>query len=436
MAPREEDKAMEGLLRRSLARDVAAAPECPGPEVLAAYFERSLEPDETTRYELHFSRCSRCREQLGVLARASEQADQGERAPEIPPQRAWGLGWHWLAPATVMLAFLLAWFIRVRVQSRETAGHTWTGPLIAMSKPEPAPGGVQLPASPPKARAVLSAPNKVSRGAISSGTAPSPTLVRPQRVAPPPASIPAEKVRRLGAPSGAATVNGITTDAFAKTEVTSPQPIEPKITTGKKQAPASVTESVEVTSAAAPVAPPAAAASSDGSQQAQAQRVLRERIATRASPGPASPAQQVVAPAVAKETAAQGGNAAALEAIGGMPGATLIHTPDPTIEWRIASAGFVERTEDGGATWQGMLPSPDAQLLAGVAPTPKVCWLVGRNGLILLTRDAKTWTRIPAPDQVDFVGISAKDASSATVTSASGAKFSTKNAGKSWKPEE
>ncbi len=83
MAPHEEDKAMDGLLRRNLARDADQALVCPEPEVLAAYFERSLDADETETYELHFSQCARCREQLAAMARAGAPVGSG---------RGWGSG--------------------------------------------------------------------------------------------------------------------------------------------------------------------------------------------------------------------------------------------------------------------------------------------------------------------------------------------------------
>jgi len=46
MPARDDDQAMEGLLRRSLARDAAKAGECPHADILAAYYERSLDADE------------------------------------------------------------------------------------------------------------------------------------------------------------------------------------------------------------------------------------------------------------------------------------------------------------------------------------------------------------------------------------------------------
>ena len=91
--------------------------------------------------------------------------------------------------------------------------------------------------------------------------------------------------------------------------------------------------------------------------------------------------------------------------------ATVIDTPIPAIKWRITAAGFVERSEDGGATWKGQEPDPEAHLVAGSAPTEKVCWLVGSEGIVLVTKDATNWKKIPPPVAADLTAVSAKSAS-------------------------
>ena len=112
----------------------------------------------------------------------------------------------------------------------------------------------------------------------------------------------------------------------------------------------------------------------------------------------------------------------------------VIPTPEASVRYRLAGAGFVERTSDGGATWDGQLVSPNAKLNAGAAPDAKVCWLVGREGKIFLTRDGTNWAKIPAPATLDFIAVTATDASTATVTSANNKRFSTTNRGRTWRP--
>ena len=111
-----------------------------------------------------------------------------------------------------------------------------------------------------------------------------------------------------------------------------------------------------------------------------------------------------------------------------------VRTPDPQVRYRLTSGGFISRTTDGGATWNGQLVSANAELAAGSAPAPNVCWVVGARGTIYRTTDGISWKRVHAPSQADFTAISAKDTASATITSAGGKKFFTADNGKSWQP--
>jgi len=184
MAPRDDDKAMDGLLRRTLARDAARGAardiNCPGTDILAAYSEQSLDADETAHYELHFSTCPKCREQLAaifrtqsvrdvpaeveVLARAaapravasSPVATAPAATKSAPLQRSWTLHLRWAAPVAAIL-------ILVAVVSRQRlarVSHVLPSEnQVAMSRPEVAPKSladqttkqyeVVPPASPP-----------------------------------------------------------------------------------------------------------------------------------------------------------------------------------------------------------------------------------------------------------------------------------------------
>src|SRR5579864_5032642 len=97
MASREQDKPSADLLRRSLASQAGAPGSdidaCPDAEILAAYSEHTLAADETARYDLHFSSCPRCREQLAAMARASGLAELREKiARERRRRLGFGIG--------------------------------------------------------------------------------------------------------------------------------------------------------------------------------------------------------------------------------------------------------------------------------------------------------------------------------------------------------
>ena len=170
MPSQDNENAMDGLLRRSLARDSAAVGDCPDAELLAAYFDQSLGADEAAGYELHFSTCPRCREQLAAMVRAKrrtascnadlalEPALAGARPAQVialdaarvpaqakpatsaarsetkPPERkspdARWLDLRWLIPVAAML--VLGTFVFMRFASHDTT--VGLNNQVAMSK--------------------------------------------------------------------------------------------------------------------------------------------------------------------------------------------------------------------------------------------------------------------------------------------------------------
>ena len=112
---------------------------------------------------------------------------------------------------------------------------------------------------------------------------------------------------------------------------------------------------------------------------------------------------------------------------------TVISTPDSSVKYRLAGGGFVERTADGGATWNGQLVSPNARLIAGSAPSAKVCWIVGRDAAITLTKNGTDWQQVDPPVVTDFIAVTAKSDNTATVTTVDGKKYTTTDRGKKWK---
>ncbi len=198
MPSQDNENAMDGLLRRSLARDSAAAGDCPDAELLAAYFDQSLGADEAAGYELHFSTCTRCREQLAAMARANagqqlhpadlalEPALAGARpvpaialgAARVPaqtkpaasgarsetklperksPDARW-LDLRWLIPVAAML--VLGTFVFMRFASHETT--VGVNNQVAMSKP----------AAPPQDQTALEPEKKASDAATPERAAP------------------------------------------------------------------------------------------------------------------------------------------------------------------------------------------------------------------------------------------------------------------------
>lgn len=112
-----------------------------------------------------------------------------------------------------------------------------------------------------------------------------------------------------------------------------------------------------------------------------------------------------------------------------------ISSPDARVRWRLVPgtpATTVDRTADNGTTWQAQQTSGRA-LTAGASPSPSVCWLVGPNGVVLVTADGgESWRSVTFPEHTDLAGIAAADAQTATVTTADGRRFATSDGGQTW----
>jgi Photosynthesis system II assembly factor YCF48 len=116
---------------------------------------------------------------------------------------------------------------------------------------------------------------------------------------------------------------------------------------------------------------------------------------------------------------------------------TVIVSSNPASRWRILQGGAVQRSADGGATWQTQDTGVSQTLSAGASPSPSVCWLVGPGGIVLLSTDGRSWMRVAFPEAVPLAAIRATDAENATVTTADGREFVTDDGGRTWtrKPE-
>jgi hypothetical protein len=419
VASRDRDDAMAGLLRRNLAGDAGGGNDCPGPGILAAYSERSLDADETARFELHFSQCASCREQLATLARANEVPAAVRETPRQTAGASWLRDWRWLAPVAAVLLFAVVWFAR-RPAATRFVGPRAEPPLVAMSQPEKSPlqqplpqTNVSIPSAAPPAETAPGAdkqPN--SAGAEDQSAAESSDLKDEES-----AKNAARDDRKE-----------VESDALPKT-ANAPTRVSPDHTGSLDReenavVPRGTSESVTVESAA-PETKGAPVAAMGGVVSGQ---VVPEKANGRKKQeeGARSLVQQAQTQTVYQSRA--------LALAADSERAAVIHTPDAKVLWRIASGGFVEQSEDAGATWQGQLPNPKTHLVAGSAPAASVCWFVGDDGIILLTQDAKSWRTIRPPLRADFTAVTAQNASSATVTTADGRKFATVNRGKTWTP--
>jgi hypothetical protein len=147
----------------------------------------------------------------------------------------------------------------------------------------------------------------------------------------------------------------------------------------------------------------------------------------------APPAAVASPPPVRAEAQQERFQAPARDALGA---SAPIVSPDANVRWRLAGRD-VERSTDGGRTWQLQPTGSEVELLAGAAPAPTVCWIVGRRGLVLRSTDGATWQRLPFPEAtLDLAAVTARDALDATVTGADGRRYRTTDGGKTWVLQE
>ena len=371
MASPRPDKTGAEMLRHSLAHELAAAGECPDSEILAAYFERSLDAEETARCELHLSGCARCREELSLVERASRDAAVAGDGTQAAGRRAWVWDWRWLAPTAAALIIAAVWVVQrpsnpsIELRSQQ--------PLVAMSQPSeppvkelPAPPRTPARAAPPASvtgpgmaqnRALDKTQNAISREMIQPST-----NEKLHQVAPLDARRDANSnlpAKSAGAPQSNSE------ERAARTET------EPKAMTDALQ-----------TAPASPATAPSPAQAANGGGTVRGER--DESAQTLKSK------QQPAAPAKPNLYAKKDEKAApASSGIGAV--ARVVRTPDPKVLWQIPEQGVL-KSEDGGATWrQASLPVANAHVVSIAAPSAQVCWLVGRESLILLTTDGTRW---------------------------------------------
>jgi hypothetical protein len=428
MASPDQDKAASALLRRSLGDSGEA---CPEPEILAAYFERSLDAQETARYELHFSRCARCRELLAAMDRAGELVHAESEKTQKAARWSWLWDWRLLAPITAVLVLAAVWTTARRTVPSQTA------PLVAMSQsqesavPQMAPENAPQPTAAAPSATAPPKPAANSRQDLESLAKRSPALIAP---------VPSADKKELAANLPDKTSDELRSDSVTKDSGAAAR--DSAGATGNRATPSAahgispaVASSIQPSAPASVPAPPPPASTDAVAAGAspQANSVTVEATVSSAKTAEAPARVQALVQQAGTQSSMQMRSRAVMTA-GVRSFETLIPTPDTRILWRISGGASIERSIDGGATWQSQLLRKNVNVIAGSAPSTQVCWIAGRRGIIMLTKDAENWKKISSPIPADFVAITARDASSATVTTADGRKFTTSDGGKHWNP--
>lgn len=470
MGSQRENEAMAGLLRQKLTGEASAGSACLEPETLAAYFEHSLEVSEARACDLHLSRCARCREQLVALARAAEAEET--RAGESSPRAAWLLDWRWLTAAAGAMALATIWLVHERgmVAPIKPSANL---PTVAMNRAEPKPqasapayDAKQAPSQASSRDEALAkesaglrkaAPVMAKKGLPLPATSESVTVLGPT----PPTASPSRRQESDTAANQVATTSGNeqlkqsvlnaqrARAASAGHGVSNQQVQTSQAVMGTAQGQSELSSQRQAKPAQVGGAQyGVGVGAGNGGAPAKAQaKTLAAAAPTSAAEASESPAESnakasldAAADKVAKDMKASSAPLRRTDNEGMQleerSAEKVINTPNPVVKWRITSSGFIEHTDDSGATWNGQQVDASGGLRAGSAPDEKTCWVVGLQGRVFLTKDGQHWRKIVPPASVDLLSVSASDASTATVTTVDGSRFVTRNSGKKWKPED
>src|SRR5712692_1151993 len=487
MAPDERDRSFDKALERHLrsaapAGQAAGMPgelaslgrECPDPETLAAYHERSLLPEQLNSMKEHIVGCANCQTVLAHLETTDEipmqaaeedqvlvqtasapvisASRQSQAPPEALPSRSRrasllrGARWQWLAPAGALAAGLLVWV--ALHEHRSLPLHTLSGNenKVAQNRQIAAPlpsvaTGVPQSSAPSKPAAALTRQQPPVGDYISNGRGVSEATKQTQTLSD------AADMRSAKSP-GDKELNArkddkreIATDQLAATN---------RAELDTKNLPLTSRQEVQVQSQSQVViVEPEITQSQNAQTQNQSNNYVLQKAPGPSQTNQAKPSKKAKreaaaspAPPPTKPQGADGGVAAnystseSLVVTGMISNPRLISPPGSNFTWRVGRTGLIEFSKDSGSSWSRQTSGVLADLLTGAAPSEQVCWIVGRVGSVLLTTDGGAhWKIVPSPLAEDLGGVRASDALHATIWNARSTKsFETSDGGLTWKP--
>ena len=372
---------LRAVLRRRMTNDATSA--CVDVDTLAAWSDGTLRARERVVVESHASNCARCQALLAAMARTM---------PPMPARKWW-----------------------------QTSAVGWLVPLAAGA------AAIALLIYVPRTRFERSAalPQSVALAPDASASAATARPLRPPSTSTPPTGVDDcrdESKMTVAGPRRARADEQRATTAPGAVPPVQPRPEQANI------APSSPLDAAADRVAAVPPAstpvPSVAAVSPPMARPEPAPNASREASAAQV-PTPLAAARATT------DAAASGVRAQAFAKALAVP--MQIVSPNPDVRWRILTAGSVERSVDGGTTWQTQSTGVRATLTAGAAPSPTICWLVGPGGIVVVSIDGRSWQRVGFPESIDLTSVRASDGANATVTAADGRTFTTIDGGKTWR---
>src|SRR5258706_1196903 len=438
--------------------------ECPDAEVIAAYHEKSLQPDEIARWENHFATFTRCRKVLRVLA-ASVDAPLDEKevarlgklvaAARSPlevttqtaePARPVRVNWRrrWLAPALGIAAVLAIWF--ATHPPRRAAEENSPEILIAEAPKSDAAPSLETRSKQQSAEstATLGKNNEADAEALKGMPAGRVQSANPSTDSLAKKNPDGGNVAREIAPSSSAPENNLRDEKKDKSEFNTDQS-SGAVAGLSAPAPAARAAAAPPATAPPPVPAPQAQAKAQAPPDMQPPPSVSQSVqVTEAAPQVQTANSALngsLSEATVKDLRLNGrnyGSLLSLKAAGEFP--VQINSPSGKILWRAGKGGGIQRSADAGRTWTPQTSSLQEDWLAGAAVSDKICWIVGRSGAIARTTHGNHWKKIAPPPMTadssgklpDWISITASDAKNVTITASDQSHFSTQNAGKTW----
>jgi photosystem II stability/assembly factor-like uncharacterized protein len=469
MAPDDRERNFEKALARNLRSNISGeAPSpgagCPDAEILAAYHERLLAPEEMIFRKQHISDCPRCQEILAQLEATDEipvEPTDVVKDEELASQSVFATGsfevrgvrdssspsgyeeavpktalplemprpaanWRWLAPAGALAAILLVW----------VAAHERTSPSMQVAKHQPPPnpvGSQSVPAAPAAASKDESALHELRAPSLTKDSASTQADALKRRE---PEHLDQQKMSHAPVDQAVSSLR----DAAVGGAAVPPKPAPARVLTvpqlEKKQLGGRESDTQQRSSSVSAVSDPANSGVpyvSPTPPAAEAKKAADSFAATT----PASQPSRQSAGDITNLPAVDEANKVAnrIVDIRNLSWLAKISAPDGASLWRAGEYGIIQHSTDSGATWTIQASGVVADLTAGSASSINICWLVGRNGAILRTIDAGNhWQKLSSPTTDDIISVFAVNAQQATVTTAANKTYKTTDAGVTWAP--
>ncbi len=392
-----------------------AAGEHPETNLLGAFAEGGLTRRERAEVLAHLGACAECREIMS-LALPEVPAAAATPVATVKPWRRWPmLRWAGVVAAVVVVAaavMIQKSYWRETPSPAQPRVATESAAKPQEGKPSETAGGAKANAAAPGKKLREVAPgNKSNEKDVA-------------RAAPANDTLKAKVEKKQGA------IAGFANNEPKRMRDEGRMDKAPATLDSAGGAAAAQTRSLPLQSAQPQMkAKATAAGAGEFAGQAPSQSGTASRLPPQAAPAPRASTESV-------EVAAEGSPRPLNKAHGG-PVANLMLTAS-RVRWRVSSEGALERSGDGGRSWQTVRVGDSTARFRAVASMDGDVWVGGAEGALYHSADGGlTWKRVPvvAEDMVlatDIARVEFKDAQHGSVTTKDGVTWVTNDAGATW----